>query len=120
MVINMLAGARYMTLQAKGQPVHPEEIRLHLNATQNRAAEPLRFSINHVSNQASIAPIATDVWAFRQFVSFCRSRSCKMLSLSVEKGVFLKVVKVFLGIWTFVIAVISCDLMVVFKRNGRI
>lgn len=61
MVINMLAGAGYMTLQAKGQPVHPEEMRLHLNAMQNRAAEPLRFSINHASNQASIAPNATDV-----------------------------------------------------------
>lgn len=101
MVINMLAGAGYMTLQAKGQPVHPEEMRLLLNATQNRAVEPLRFSINHASNQASIAP--TDVWAFRQFESFCRSCSCKMLLLSVEKGMFLKVVKVFLGIWTFVI-----------------
>lgn len=91
MVINMLAGAGYMTLQAKGQPVHPEEMRLHLNATQNRVAEPLRFSINHASNQASIAPTATDVWAFRQFVSFCRSCPCKMLSLSVERGMFLKV-----------------------------
>lgn len=120
MVINMLAGARYMTLQAKGQPVHPEELRLHLNATQNTAAEPLGFSINHASNQGSIAPTATDVWAFRQFVSFCRSHSCKMLLLSAEKGMFLKVVEVFLGIWTFLIAVVSCDLMVVFKRNGRI
>lgn len=104
MVINTLAGAGYMTLQAKGQPVHPEEMRLHLNTTQNRAAEPLRFSINHTSNQASIAPTATDVWAFKQFVSFCRRCSCKMLPPRVEMGMFLKVVKVFLDIWTFVTA----------------
>lgn len=113
MVINMLAGAGYMTLQAKGQPVHPEEMRLHLNATQNRAAEPLRSSINHASNRASIAPTATDVWALRRFVSFCRSCSCKTLSLSVEKGVFLKVVEVFLGIWTFVIAYHWLSLVVI-------
>lgn len=43
-----------------------------------------------------------------------------MLSLSAEKDMFLKAVEVFLGIWTFVIAVVSCDLMVVFKKNGRI